>query len=297
MTFLEPLPFYEALDLAQQKQLLPTNLSSAELRQLSADLRRRSVFSARVLDADFLQEIDELTERMAGGLREDFSVAGAPQAKGRESRMLSIAEAKAQLGEYLEKIGYEPENPDDIGTIKDLRTDARRQLIVETNVLDTMGYGQWRNGQDPVALDVNPGWRLTRFAERQVPRDWVARWQAARAATTAEGSTEGGDGVFIALRNHPIWQALGDGAGGYEDTLGNPWPPFAFHSGMGVIDVPRDECEALGLLGPATRIPAENLGLNRKLQASGNGFAEALQAQLARDPQLSLGPTGTLTLR
>jgi len=54
---------------------------------------------------------------------------------------------------------------------------------------------------------------------------------------------------MIALKDSPIWQALGDGAGGYRDTLGNPYPPFAFSSGMAWRGVRRERCIEMGLIG------------------------------------------------
>ena len=38
------------------------------------------------------------------------------------------------------------------------------------------------------------------------------------------------------------------GAGGYRDTLGNPFPPFAFGSGLAWADISRDEAIKLGLV-------------------------------------------------
>jgi hypothetical protein len=54
-------------------------------------------------------------------------------------------------------------------------------------------------------------------------------------------------GRLIALKGSPIWQALANGAGGYQDTLGHPFPPFAFHSGMDWAAVKRARCIELGL--------------------------------------------------
>ena len=92
---------------------------------------------------------------------------------------------------------------------------------------------------------------------RRVPReDWPARWRAAGNSVGWEGALQG---RFIALKNSPIWQALGDGAGGFTDTLGNPYPPFAFSSGMDWVAVDRDTCEKLGLIksGEAESLPLE----------------------------------------
>jgi hypothetical protein len=286
MEFGDPIPFFEALNFARRKEVLPTDLSSADLRQLSGDLRRRSIFAARVSQADHLQSLGSLVEKLAGGLSEP--VAGRAEGAEPSSRMLSIPEAKAQLAEYLDGIGYEP-NADEEGGIKDLRSDSRLQLQVETNLLDTLGFGRWKATQDPVALDVNPAWELVRTINSRVPRDWEERWDAARSDSSEEGSTPASSGRMVALKNHPIWQALGDGAGGYEDTLGNPWPPFAFNSGMNVVDVPRDEAIELGLLGEDTIVPPDDRALNDGVEVDAAGrYDDLLMRELAQNPDLQL---------
>ena len=71
---------------------------------------------------------------------------------------------------------------------------------------------------------------------------------------------------MVALKSSPIWQALGDGVGGFKDTLGNPYPPFAYSSGMGWTDISRRECAELGLdvdgaaspAGAASLAPSED---------------------------------------
>ena len=63
---------------------------------------------------------------------------------------------------------------------------------------------------------------------------------------------------MVALKASPIWDSLGNGAGGYDDTLGNPYPPFAFNSGMWTDDVSRTDAEELGLITPGQKAqPAE----------------------------------------
>lgn len=79
----------------------------------------------------------------------------------------------------------------------------------------------------------------------RMPRtDWPARWRAAGEECGWEGASRED---FVALKGSPIWQALGDGAGGFRDTLGNPFPPFAYSSTMAWEPVDRGECAALGL--------------------------------------------------
>jgi hypothetical protein len=230
---------------------------------------------------------------MAGGpSEEDF----AARARGERALLISIPEAKAQLKEYLESVGYQPKVGEE-GTIKDLSSDARRQLQVETNLLDVQGYARWMGSQNEMSLYGNPAWELVRMRHSKVPRDWEERWSDARDGTQEEGSTEAGERM-VALKDHPIWQALGDGIGGYDDTLGNPWPPFAFRSGMGVIDVNRDDAIALGIMDEATRVqPQEDPGgMNNNLEGSVEGYAEfitdalhAIRGMNVKDGKVTLG--------
>ena len=91
-----------------------------------------------------------------------------------------------------------------------------------------------------------PAWRLTRRGYRAAPRqDWYARWTAAGNFIKWQGACMSD---LVALKDSPIWQALGDGAGGFTDTWGNPYPPFAIDSGMGWISVNADEAHVLGLI-------------------------------------------------
>lgn len=294
MIFGRPVQFEEAIRANEIKELLPTTLSSRELAMLNADLKRRARFSATVADIGFLDRLDKLVTKIAGGPGdEDF----AARLRGERPLMISIPEAKAQLLEYLRATGYQPAEGE-AGTIKDLTTDRRLQLIVETNVLDTQGFGRWKSSQNPQTLDAFPAWQLVRMKFSDVPRDWPARWNEARYETgEPEGATDSVTGRMVALKNHPIWEALGDPTL-FDDGLGNPWPPFAFNSGMNVIDVRRRDAVALGLLRETTRIPVEkdDRGLNDDTQASVRHFNEALQAALEEDELLDV-VDGVLQLR
>jgi len=280
MLFDAPIPFAEAIRYAASKQLLPTSLTSAELRTLGRELRRRSIFSARVTDGEFLHLFDDLVEEIVGGPGdEDFTARMA----GERPLLMSIPDAKARLADYLEDVGYEPQ-PGDEGTLKDLRSNARRQLIVETNVLDTLGYGRWAAGQNTATLSQFPAQELVRMRFSKVPRDWQERWDAAREAAGMDGCTGADSGRLVALKNHPIWQELGDGAGGFTDTLGNPWPPFAFNSGMGVLDVNKADAIQLGIFEADSEPPKPQPidRFNESAQASVEKWSAELKKALGR---------------
>ncbi len=122
---------------------------------------------------------------------------------------------------------------------------------------------------DPVRVDEFPALELVRTYDRAVPRGerfvhgmfvddedngWPARWEAAGGTLV--------DGRMVALKSDGVWQALGDGAGGYEDTLGNPFAPFAFQSGMGTEEISRDEAVELGLIGEDEEAQPAELDMN-----------------------------------
>ena len=103
-----------------------------------------------------------------------------------------------------------------------------------------------------------------------------------RRADTGCTDPDEADGRMVALVNHPIWPALGDGAGGYDDSLGNPWAPFAFNSGRGTEAVPRDECVELGIMGADDVVtPDRSIDINEGLEASVAKFDQAMQDALA----------------
>lgn len=105
------------------------------------------------------------------------------------------------------------------------------------------------NAQDESTVYVVPAWELLRFGQRRAPRDWQARWKSAGDSIGWVGALRD-FGRMVALKDSPIWQALGDGAGGYKDTLGNPYPPFAISSGMSWVGVERRDCIKMGLISP-----------------------------------------------
>ena len=125
-------------------------------------------------------------------------------------------------------------------------SEPRIDLIVKTQRRMAQSLGQIVAGSMPGQLRRYPAWRLVRGGTRIVPRtDWARRWHAAGSATLWQGACRDD---LVALKESPIWAALGQGAGGFRDAIGNPFPPFAFGSGLTWERVGRDECVALGLI-------------------------------------------------
>ena len=129
----------------------------------------------------------------------------------------------------------------------------------------------WRRIFDQARIDEFPALEFKRVYDREVPRgykrgpdgvllplpgdDWPSRWHAAakESGDVAAARILQETNRMIALKSSGIWQALGNGAGGYDDALGNPFPPFAVDSGFDVDETSCEEAEKLGLLGKAEK--------------------------------------------
>ncbi len=254
MIFTAPMPFIEAQQSAEVRSILPTTGKTAQLQQLDGDIRRRALFSATVTNVTHLQKIEDLRDGILSG-------------------RLGLDEARLQIKSLLAEQGYEPD-PEERGGLRDLSSTARINLQLETNVDVARGAGWFAQGQDPVVLDAFPAQELVRFFGPDDPsreRDWAARWAIC-------GGTFYG-GRMIALKTDPIWRKLGDPAL-FPDGLGNEFPPFAFHSGMDVVDISRDEAESLGLLDSDTELLPQNVDLNAELQATPDVRSEWLRQAL-----------------
>ena len=101
--------------------------------------------------------------------------------------------------------------------------EPRIDLIVKTQRRMAQSLGQLVAGSTPGQLQRFPAWRLVRGGTRMVPRgDWARRWAAAGSATLWQGACKDD---LVALKDSPIWGALGDPSI-FRDAIGNSFPPF-----------------------------------------------------------------------
>ncbi len=262
MLFTEPLPFKDALASAKVKAILPTNLTSEQLSQLPAAVRERSLFSARVANTSFLDEL----QGTIGDILEPFKgPRGATEGLG-------LAEARLQLTDVLDRFNYVPDAPE---TITDLSSDQRLNLILETQTKMARGYGQWAEGQDESILDAWPAQELYRGEDRKEPRDWPQRWQEAGGTLYESPVSDYPEGRMIALKNDPIWEEI--------SAFGLPYPPFDFNSGMDIRDISRQEAEQLGILTGDEAPEPQERDFAKDLEASVDGFSPKLLKQLLKD--------------
>lgn len=233
--------FQLAIDQVIRRGLLPTTLSSAELVAIDASIRARALFSARVWQTELLAGLHEQITRL---------VAGVSPGPGQYTNPATV---RLELKRMLRSMDYTPE-PDKVGTIQDLSTDQRLNLIIRTQEQMATGAAQRIQSLDADTIDLWPAWELVRIEDRKEKRTWVQRWRAA-GGRVFPGSPGGlplepglSEGRLIALKTDPVWAAL--------SRFGHPHPPFDFNSGVGVQDVDRDTTDALGITSPSDVVVA-----------------------------------------
>lgn len=267
MTLADLIPFKDAVMAHGVKSLLPTTLSSEELSTLSGGIKRLAMFSARTDSAWYVQQISDAVEDVLNPhttTRPDRVSDTNPAGKVTEG--MDRATAELRLKEAIDTIGYQPAEGEK-GTIKDLSSMRRRRLVVETNVQLAQGAGKFLQGQDPDVLDAFPAQELVRFQAKVHERDWHERWLRAAEYSGDEDAARvlNEFGRMVARKDSPIWDALGD-PDLFDDALGNPYPPFAFQSGMWVMDVDWDTAVKMGLVKTDETIEPQELEFADRLE-------------------------------
>lgn len=261
-------PFAEALAKLRQRAPKGVDVSSSQWADVPLALRERAFFSARVANAQYLQDIKDRVESILNPVqvkRADRITPTNPE--GYVTTGYNPASARAELKQLLQSIGYNP--GDKAGGIQDLGSDARINLQLKMNVESAQGYGNFLQGQAEGAIDAFPAQELFRAEDREEPRNWPTRWMQ------AGGQSFGGR--MIALKNDPIWETISE--------FGTPYPPFDFNSGMWVRDIDREEAIAIGLLGENETIEPVVDRFNARLAASVKG----VDPELLRSLEQSFG--------
>ena len=253
MTPAELMPLETALAALARRNVLPSALSSAEQqRQFGAAFHRTNFTSARTLITDLLEGYKDKVGKIINPktvAREDGSL---------KTEGLDPATARLQIKQLQQELGMVKGD----GSIKDLTSDKRINLVIETNRDVMQNLGWYIQGNDPAALDAFPAQELIRIEDREQKRDWRNRFlvAAGNAGDTDAVRVLEETGRLIARKDSPIWEQLGS-TDNFDDALGNPFPPFAWGSGMDVRDISYSEALELGLIraGEAVRpqLPAD----------------------------------------
>ena len=251
--------FAEAIAQFVSRTAVGAAFDAAEwLDKVAVGLRERSFWTARNTNVQLAQEMKDRVTKILGG-----------QPKG-----INQATARAELKQLLAEMDYNP--GEKAGTIQDLSSDARLNLILRMNTQSAYGFGQFKQGNTPAVLDWWPAQELFRAEIRKEPRDWLQRWIAAGGQTFPGGDAEFSGQRMIALKTDPIWTAISE-----FDT---PYPPFDYNSGMWVRDVDRATAEKLGLISPNEQpTPLAVWRFNDQLQQSVKGIDPELLDVLKRE--------------
>ena len=238
MPFERPTSIEAALAYLQTQELMPTTLRTWELGELPVEIRQASFFSAGVTMTELLDQA--LTQvKLIAAMETD-----------RPS-------ARLRIKSLLRSLDYQPD-PGEAGTIKDLSSSGRINLILDTNVDQAHGFGRHQAEQNSDTLFLFPAQELHRAgAMPREPRPWREKWVRAGGKLF--------EGRMIAKRNDPVWlKPLSEGG---FNRFGTPYAPFDFNSGMRVRNVSRQDAIALGVIEsdePAAAPDVQSLGQGAK---------------------------------
>ncbi len=249
-------PLQNAVDRLGKRTPLGVALSSAELALLPVEIREVSFFSAHV-------ECERILSAMQARLLRAVSLQREKLANGKEITM-DRARFIGEMQDELHALGYTPEKPSDIGTIRDLSSAGRLGLIWDMQMAMAFGYANWKASFDPALIEAAPCWELVRLEERVDKRPWLEIWQ-----------DHGGklyDGRMIALCSDPIWIWISE--------FGVPWPPFRWGSGMGLKKIRWREANALGIPGIDDPQVPPKMDFAEGVQASRKGISPPSEDRL-----------------
>ena len=255
------LPLPEAVDAIARRTPLGSSLSAAEWDLVPAEIRLRAMFSSRVECERLLQEFKD---KIGQNIRVERSVL----ADGQKGAYMDRPRFIREMREYLDKSGYVTD-PKHAGTLRDLSSRKRLELIWNMNKAQAQGYSRWKMDMDPAALAAFPVLEFVRLEPRVEIRQWPVIW------AMHGGKFYGGvnpdyplsPGRMMALRTDPIWPAI--------NRFGVPWKPFDWGSGMGTRSVSREEARSLGITkkGDPPQVPLD-MPFNRDAQASLAGIPQ-----------------------
>jgi len=284
-----------ALDLAKARGILPTALGSYDVRkQIAKQVRLSSVFSAKTTNARYLHALDERIARLVQGGYNNDPAQLRVELKAELAR-LGYTPEKGFPGD--EALGIEPAKP---GSLRDLSSDARIDLILQTQ-LDLLTHAALKaQGMDGSRVWQFPCWELVRTGERKAPREWEERFAEAGGTLVHDGERN----RMMAFKGAKVWAALGNSEL-FSDALDTDHPPFAIGSGMGWREVHHTDAKKLlgreaveafrsGGAGGASNLPAGTIIPRPSTSASGLD-AETIRALKAKLEELEVSG-GRLTM-
>ena len=248
-------PFRQAVDYTRGRRVTPLDLSSAEWSsQVPAYFRSQSYFSAHTSAAETLNQYKTFLTDFLEGTTEDIATPG-----GRSVTALKSGGRSQFVDSVKTLLGGSPD--EGAGSVTTKSSTTRAELIFTTNQRQAWGRGQWEEGNSPEILDYFPGARFVRIGFVQEPRPL---------------HEEHRDEVHL-KDDLKFWLAMNSTEiGGF----GVPYEPFGFNSQMGLEDVTREECIALGLIDANTQITPPDRAFNDTIQKSLEDMDPDIKSQL-----------------
>lgn len=242
---------YPELEAFRQRIPFPKGMSAAQWEMVKADIRERSFFMAGVSNAEILDLFKREQERLIGN-------------------KISPQEYRRAIREGLDKLGYRAPVGKD-GTIKDLSSFQRQNLVMETNRRLAAGYANYRTQIEQ--RDLYPAKQMVRLTIRREPRDWNARWKEVTKQMPNDGTYNASK--KSALVDSPVWGAI--------SRFGVPYPIYDYNSGMGDMPLTAQEAAAMGINAPAVPPLLTPDAFNANLQAVPRVKDEAILRALERE--------------
>lgn len=254
-------PVAEAVRYHDAKTPVGSKLRSGEwLQAIPVQIREASQASAAVESARYLERIQGGVGDILGHRRNEFG--GITDRSGLIRDLIQLAEREGLRP---------PEGDAKRGTIQDVGSEARTELIYQMQTGSAYGYANWQAGQDPDMLDAYPAQELVRVRDAKVPRNWAVRWAEAGQKVGWVGAAKA---PFVALKNSPIWVAL--------SRFERAFPPFDFGSGMWVEDVDRETAVNLGLLKVADQVQPQAKPFTENWETSVKDLSPELRESLRK---------------
>jgi phage gp29-like protein len=265
-----PTPLADAVAQLGSKTPVGSILRSKDWERMPLALRQRGQFSAGVESVRLMQGIQSALNDNIKLARNEARADGSAPGKFRMNRQKFIADMR----EVAISEGLIPADPDTHGTLQDITSEARLDLVWRTQIGQAQGYAHWKHGQSPDLLDAWPAQELVRNRAARMPRDWQDRWVKAAESSGDIRALEvfRHTGRMVALKTSPIWVAL--------SRFSTPYPPFDFNSGMGLKLVDREGAIALGVLPPDLELTPQVEAFNASLEASVTGLNDQFKGAL-----------------
>jgi hypothetical protein len=218
MQFVAPFKFEEAVKKLGSRSPIAAQLSSKQWSAVPVALRERALFSATIESLRFLQNLKtNLTDFLEANRDPD---TGALRVGGR-AKFIEMMR-RAAIAE-----GLGPIDPEDAGTLKDIRSEKRLGLIFDINTRAAQAFGDRKQGLDPDILNEFPAQRFIRVIDVKEPRQSHELYEDQVALKT----------------DIQFWLRI-------NADFSVPWGPWGWGCGHDVEDVDRAESDQLGLTQP-----------------------------------------------